>query len=480
MYIRKEIREFIDKMPKETKLNRKWSKFINKTMESYNLLIEHGREEYECTNCGKYSYGRLLSERNSKHYDICHFCGQKLQIKRSNLRYYWFEYNVAIADNINSKLVIRYYRVWRKYNYKTRRFDSKIVEFARYVPEFGIVLLNNRCPYGHGIYYYDKVTKWRVFGGDYYYNTEYKAIYLRDIDEKKIGTLYQYIPLGDAINHLENVEYYDLNRIFELSKYKSFELLLKAGLYNLALSCPEKFNENGSFEKRFGVKKQFYDFMKKHNITEEELGVLKIIKRPNIEIIRRLLRISHSNLNDLEKTNKYIDLVKIEDYSKKQSMFSIQSYLDYIENLEKIGIPLTKKKLLPKDFSEAHDLSIENVKIVENKLLDQKIKQRYEQLEKNNYEDEKFFIRPAKTLKDIKDEAKQQSNCIYSNYSEKYANGETDIYFLRKLKNPEKSLVTVEVSKGKIRQRYQKRNTSINKEQRNFLSLWEENVLKVA
>ena len=79
----------------------------------------------------------------------------------------------------------------------------------------------------------------------------------------------------------------------------------------------------------------------------------------------------------------------------------------------------------------------------------------------------------------MKDEANKQDNCVYSNYSEKYAKGETDIYFLRKLKNPEKSLVTVEVSKGKIRQKYQKRNTTINKEQKEFLNFWEQNVLNV-
>lgn len=146
----------------------------------------------------------------------------------------------------------------------------------------------------------------------------------------------------------------------------------------------------------------------------------------------------------------------------------------------KIGIPLTKKKLLPANFSEAHDISMKKVKIAENKLLDEKIKQRYEELKRNNYKDNKFCIRPAKTLNDMKDESNQQNNCVYSNYSEKYANGITDIYFLRKLKNPDKSLVTVEVLDGKVRQKYEKRNTAINKEEKEFLNLWEKNILNVA
>ena len=435
MYVKKEIREFIEKMPKKEKLTREWKKFIQESTIKHNLLIEHGKEEYECTHCGKYSYGKLLSDRNYKYHDICRFCGKKYEIKRSNLKNYFFLYNVAIVDNINNKLVMRYFQVYRYYNNRIRRFTNSIAEFARYVPEYDITLLNNRCPKGINIYH----------------------------DEE-----------------IEDVRYNNFYNIFEKAKYESFELLLKLKLYNLALNHAEWFFEKGSFEKRFGVKKNFYDFMKKHDISYEELYVLKLIQRPNIEIIRSLLRISFSNLNDLEKANNYISLVKLAEYSKTQNNFSIQLYLDYIDNLMKIGIPLTKKKLLPANFSEAHDISMKKVKIAENKLLDEKIKQRYEELKRNNYKDNKFCIRPAKTLNDMKDESNQQNNCVYSNYSEKYANGITDIYFLRKLKNPDKSLVTVEVLDGKVRQKYEKRNTAINKEEKEFLNLWEKNILNVA
>ena len=130
------------------------------------------------------------------------------------------------------------------------------------------------------IYHDEEIKKWRVFAGEYYKHKGYDAIYLRDIDEKKKGTIYQYIPLGDAINHLEDVRYNNFYNIFEKAKYESFELLLKLKLYNLALNHAEWFFEKGSFEKRFGVKKNFYDFMKKHDISYEELYVLKLIQRP--------------------------------------------------------------------------------------------------------------------------------------------------------------------------------------------------------
>ena len=76
--------------------------------------------------------------------------------------------------------------------------------------------------------------------------------------------------------------------------------------------------------------------MKKHDVSEKELCVLKLIKRKNINIINKLLKISNENIEDLEKVGRIINLIKLKDYSKKQQGFSVQNYLDYIRNLEKL------------------------------------------------------------------------------------------------------------------------------------------------
>ena len=39
MYVKKEIREFIEKMPKKEKLTREWKKFIQESTIKHNLLI---------------------------------------------------------------------------------------------------------------------------------------------------------------------------------------------------------------------------------------------------------------------------------------------------------------------------------------------------------------------------------------------------------------------------------------------------------
>ena len=81
---------------------------------------------------------------------------------------------------------------------------------------------------------------------------------------------------------------------------------MKMGLKKLALDCPENFNVKGNFEKRFGIKKEFYNFMKKHDISYKELKVLQSTKRANMDKIQRLLKISYSDIEDLKKTNRRI------------------------------------------------------------------------------------------------------------------------------------------------------------------------------
>lgn len=77
----------------------------------------------------------------------------------------------------------------------------------------------------------------------------------------------------------------------------------------------------------------------------------------------------------------------------------------------------------------------------------------------------------------MQDESKQQSNCVRT-YAEKYAQGTCDIYFMRDVTKPKKSLVTVEVKNNKVVQSRIKCNKSPNEKQLEFLKNWERNVLQ--
>lgn len=91
-----------------------------------------------------------------------------------------------------------------------------------------------------------------------------------------------------------------------------------------------------------------------------------------------------------------------------------------------------------------------------------------------------FFIRAARDAKDLLDEATQQDNCVFVVYGEMIADGETMIFFMRRKEAPDKSLITVELKDGTIKQASLSQNREItNDDQIKFLELWEEYVSKI-
>ena len=86
---------------------------------------------------------------------------------------------------------------------------------------------------------------------------------------------------------------------------------------------------------------------------------------------------------------------------------------------------------------------------------------------------------PAESFISLEDESKELNHCVRT-YAEKYADGNCDIYFMRECEKPTKSLITIEVIDGKIRQSRTKNNGSPDNKQSNFIKKWEKQVLKAA
>lgn len=67
---------------------------------------------------------------------------------------------------------------------------------------------------------------------------------------------------------------------------------------------------------------------------------------------------------------------------------------------------------------------------------------------------------------------------MYKNLQKSYANAETDLYFMRKVKDINVPLVAIEVKNGEIIQCRGKRNNNPTKLQMKFITKWENNILK--
>ena len=315
--------------------------------------------------------------------------------------------------------------------------------------------------------------KWRLYGNDYGRGwNDNGIVYPNNIEQLCKNTKFKYSQLWTIAKQNEYIHIKNLLK----KKYASTEMLAKMKLYKLATQ-PWEFNKKGNFKKRFGVGKEFYNFMVENNIDFEELEILREYNTKDIEEIRFLKTFRKSQLNEIKE---YMTLEKFVKYAKNMNDFDIDLYLDYLRFLKNLHIDLSNKRnLFPDNLEQKHNEYAEQIAIKNNPKLCKAINKRYKQLEKNSYSNNTFFVIPAQSFSALENESKQQNHCVRT-YAEKYAKGKCDIYFMRKKERPEKSLVTIEVKNGRITQSRLKNNALPNDTQRNFLKKWENEILKVA
>lgn len=211
----------------------------------------------------------------------CPNCHNKYLIKRSNLKYYEFKDYLSLLDYVNDTFVIRYFELKTVVD-ALHTCNSSVVEFAREFPldkYNGRVFVNDRVSkcqcyiYIHHSNFYN-AGNWRKYTRNYSL-IDYSIVFPNNIKKIMKDTEYKYSCIWDIAKHCE---YIDLPSLLKnTNDLHRIEMLAKMKLYNLALRSNE-FNNYSSFEKIFGVTKDYYPFMKKNNITYIELKILRLLK----------------------------------------------------------------------------------------------------------------------------------------------------------------------------------------------------------
>lgn len=461
-----------------------WDEFVNKQAKYHNLVIKSNKNKCHCTNCNTDFISTKKVNDNVK----CPNCRNKYLIKRSNLRYYEFKDYLSILDIVNDTFVIRYFELKTIID-ADHSAHSSVVEFAREIPTnnyYRDVYVNDRvskCQCHIYIHHSDSSyfdpKKWREYTRNYSL-IDYSIVFPDNIKKLLKNTDFKYSCIWDIAKHTTYIDLLDLLKNKNDYAINRIELLAKMKLYNLALRA-DQFSSSGSFYEIFGVSKDYYPFMRRNNITYKQLKILRLLKEKDIKKIRYLEHFIHygDSTDDLEEISNYISLNRFIKYSKMHHR-NIKTYLykDYLRFAKLLGFDLKNNRYaFPKNLKEEHD-KLEKQFELQSKLIIQKaISKRAKELSPNKYQNNKFIILPAPSLKALQNESKQQSNCVRT-YAEKYANGNCDIYFMRDIKKPRKSLVTVEVKNNSIVQSRIKYNNDPNEKQMKFLSEWEKTVLR--
>ena len=481
-YIKKAHRGILKILDDIPSLPAGWDKFVNKQAISHNLIIKSAKNKCFCTNCKNY----FISEKKVNQEVRCPNCHNTYLIRRSNLRYYEFKDYLSILDKVNDIFVIRYFELKTIIDAKQEHHTS-VVEFAREIVTdsyYRDVYVNDRvskCQCHIYIYHIDNSffnpKKWRQYTRRYSL-IDYSIVFPNNIKELLKNTEYQYSCIWNIAKYSTYIDLLQLLK--EKKQIPIIEMLCKMKLYNLVPKAHE-FRNFGSFQKIFGISKDYYEFMKKHNITYTQLKILQLLKEKNIRKIHYLENyVSYSgNTTRLEEISEYISLNRFIRYSKMcRKKVDTYLYSDYLRLAKLLGYDLKNNKYaFPENLNEEHDKLSKQYKLQCDKLIKKSIIKRGKELSSNKYQNKKFIIFPALSIESLKDESKQQNNCVRT-YAEKYATGTCDIYFMRDINQPKKSLVTIEVKNNKVVQSRTKNNKSPNKKQLAFINKWEQKVLK--
>ena len=91
------------------------------------------------------------------------------------------------------------------------------------------------------------------------------------------------------------------------------------------------------------------------------------------------------------------------------------------------------------------------------------------------------MVRAIQSAEDLNKEASQQRNCVAS-YADRIVKGESWIFVMREVAQPDTSLITIEIDPNSfsIRQRYLACNQPIrNKEHSEFINRWYNYIIKL-
>ena len=302
-------------------------------------------------------------------------------------------------------------------------------------------------------------------------------LYTDNLCELK-NSIYKYTYIWDTIKYLNNHEVC----LFEITCLPltdlSFEYYVKYGLYTLAYNHNDlTFKDN--FKATFGVDRKHLSFMVKNDINYYELTILSYINIENIKLLEKLAMF-YDYIKELKLTYGININKLIEYFNKKHYKYDcLCEYLDYIRICNKLKYNLKDKQTIyPDNLLKIHNKVLKEYAITKDEIIVKNIINVSKILEINRYEDNDYVIYPAPSLESMIDESFNQNNCLKM-YCEDYSNGETNIYFMRKKKDINKSLVTIEVRNNKVVQARIKNNKLPDSSLMNIINSWEKKLIPI-
>jgi hypothetical protein len=324
-----------------------------------------------------------------------------------------------------------------------------------------------------------------------------KYISLKNVAEAVKGTAFQYSTWEEYSSYRNSYYLNDMVDFFDLAaRYPCIEYLTKLGfgsfvdaklhgdstygainwrgktIQSVVRLTKYEINEIKSSGLKYKpIHFRFHQIMKNRKINlsvSESYSVAQIISPYYKEMYERICKYS----TELE-TVKYL-LKQLKRYSNETNCLT--DWKDYLRECEELGMDLTESRyLFPNNLKQAHAKTTKQVKLKRDEIADRKIAERVKLLNKFTFERNGLIAYPASCLADLFNEGKVLNHCV-GGYAQNYANGSTNLFFVRRTSEPNKPYYTLEFNDNQIRQCRGLKNCSMSDEVSAFVSMFIKNV----
>ena len=209
--------------------------------------------------------------------------------------------------------------------------------------------------------------------------------------------------------------------------------------------------------------------------------------RLDVAMLDRIKRYNYSSVKSTVMAPVYVDsvpLVHLINYLDKQieifgrgALINTGYLNDYWRACQKVFGKVPAELTYPKDLIRAHDDMVACVKEKEDAELQKGFETRFSELLTMSYQSEGIglMIRPAETQGELINEGEELHHCV-AGYAKSHAAGDTSIFFIRKINEPDTPFYTLEYKDGKVNQNRGYKNADETAEVKAFKKEWLEHI----
>ncbi len=503
-------KEIVSRMECIPALPRNLKNWIHKSVMPAYFFYDYKRGGMDvpgtCTSCG---HEVRLSGVKQGNKGICPHCKRELIMKPRSRRGSCMtdrDTCQVIQKVGDGELIVRIIKVWHTYadDIPKMQIYENARQFIRQDADGKICCEDYNYSYNSGILTDWKKGKRPASFSQWQYHFEADTcghLYGRNLPTELKGTPWQYCPIADFYNHFHE-PMQALPFLAAYLKHPRLEHLSKVGFWNIVSDLayrhhPDCLNETKDRTHRIlKVAAEDVGFLRE---MDADIGMLKVFQQySGLKDRQRLLvwQMEQKVSRDILPILKHMTVHKFIRYIENQFGFLrlrktsygtlrykviqdlVSEYRDYLNMSVKMDYDMKNSFVLyPKDLQKSHDRTARRFKQKKDSLIKRDFIAVYQGLAGQlDFEKDGMKIVYPSTPDSIISEGNALHHCVGS-YTERVAEKECIILFLRKCSDEEKPFYTVEVRNQKAVQVRGVGNCGMTDEVKAFISAWEQKVL---